>query len=67
MICELTPRQSEILKWLSYGKSRKEIAEIMGIPSEGAVEQHIVKIKDLLNVPNSTSAVAQALRLGILK
>lgn len=63
----LTPRQSDILKWLSYGKSRKEIAEIMGIPSENAVEQHIVIIKDKLSVPNSASAVAQAFRLGILK
>jgi LuxR family transcriptional regulator, quorum-sensing system regulator BjaR1 len=57
----LTPRQREILIWVSHGKSSKEIAKILGITQRG-VEGLIQLAVRKLGAANRTHAVAIALR-----
>lgn len=63
---ELTPRETEILKWVAAGKTKGEIGSILGI-SESTVKRHTEHIFQKLEVPNLTAAVARAIMLGILK
>lgn len=51
----LTPRQTEILRFLEQGKSNKEIARTLAL-TEGTVKQHVSDILNALNVSNRTQA-----------
>ena len=62
----LSPRQLDVLKLISEGKSNKQIAFELGL-TEGTVKLHVTAILKILNVYNRTGAVAQANTLGILK
>jgi DNA-binding NarL/FixJ family response regulator len=55
----LSPRESEILQFLSKGLLYKEIAEQLGI-SISTVRQHIHKIYEKLHVQNRTEALNKA-------
>lgn len=55
----LTPRQQDVLKLLSLGKSNKEIAILLKL-SEGTVKLHVTAILRALDVSNRTEAVIKA-------
>lgn len=60
-----TPREKEILKWLSHGKTTNEICMILGITSH-TVETHKQTAMNRLGAVNVTALVAKALRTGII-
>jgi len=62
----LSPRQSEVLKQLTRGLTNKEIANLLGIRTDG-VEDHIKIIYEKLGATNRAEAVAIALRKHLLK
>jgi DNA-binding CsgD family transcriptional regulator len=61
----LSPRQAEVLAWLSQGKTNSEIAAIMeiGVPT---VKGHVSCIFDRLGVCNRHAAILEAHRLARL-
>lgn len=63
---ELTPRETEVLNWKQHGKTHWEIGNILGI-SQRTVKYHFAQIEAKLGVVNASHAVAQALRLGLIK
>lgn len=62
----LSDRETEVLKLLSGGKSREEIAAACGIGAE-TVKSHVKSILLKLDVPDRTAAVAKGFELGILR
>ena len=58
----LTPREREVLVWLSGGKRDRDIATILGI-SHRTVHKHLQRIYDKLGVETRTAAVMRALTL----
>lgn len=58
---QLTERESEVLHWLSQGKSNAEIAVILAI-SPGTVKRHLENIYAKLGVENRHAAILHALR-----
>jgi LuxR family quorum sensing-dependent transcriptional regulator len=63
---KLTPRESEVLRWVANGKSAWEVGEILHI-TKRTVDEHVQTAVRKLNAANRTHAVALALRDGILK
>lgn len=61
----LSPREKEVLKWLSCGKSTWDISIILSI-SERTVNFHVSNIMQKLNAVSRTHAVAVALELGLI-
>ncbi|MEN3952323.1 LuxR C-terminal-related transcriptional regulator [Iodidimonas sp. SYSU 1G8] len=61
----LSDRETEILNWLSHGKSTEDIAEIMQI-AERTVNYHVANLKTKLGVETRAHAVAQAMRLRLI-
>jgi len=59
---ELTPREIEILEWISRGKTNKQIGLILNISSRTAAK-HLERIFIKLNVQSRTSAVVQFLMM----
>jgi DNA-binding response OmpR family regulator/DNA-binding CsgD family transcriptional regulator len=57
----LTTRESEVLLWISRGKSNREIGEILTI-SPRTVNKHLEQIFNKLGVENRASAAARAVR-----
>lgn len=55
----LTMRESEVLSWLSKGKSNRDIAQILGL-SPRTVDKHLEQIYAKLGVENRTAAAAVA-------
>lgn len=64
-IPELTPRELEILRWTSAGKSSEVIGEILGI-HRGTVNFHLQAVSKKLAVSSKHAAVSKAIRLGLL-
>lgn len=62
----LSAREIEILSLASHGKTGQEIAARLAI-SERTVAFHVNNILEKLAVGNKTHAVAQALRMGLIK
>jgi len=62
----LTPRETECLKWAAAGKSEWEISQILGI-SEHTAERHLLNAKTRLGAVNRVQAVAEAIRLGLIR
>lgn len=58
----ITERESEVLYWLAYGKTNKEIGEILEL-SPRTVNKHLEIIFRKLSVENRTAAAAVAIRL----
>ena len=52
----LTPRQREVMRWVSEGKSNWETARIIGCAEE-TVKKHLQKIYRQLDVANRVAAV----------
>lgn len=61
----LTARETEILRWISYGKTASEIALIVSV-SEHTVNSHTATILKKLDVVNRTQMVAKAIREQII-
>ncbi|PYK28735.1 MAG: hypothetical protein DME59_02025 [Verrucomicrobia bacterium] len=57
---ELTPREAEVLFWISQGKSNHDIGIILGAKT-GTICKHVEHILSKLNVENRTSAAVVAL------
>ena len=57
----VTSRESEVLLWISRGKSNREIGEILSI-SPRTVNKHLEQIFEKLGVENRASAAARAVR-----
>ena len=55
----LTPRQREVLEWVSEGKTVQDIATIMGLTS-ATVEKHLRLARENLGVQTSAQAVLKA-------
>ena len=62
----LSPRQIDVIRLISQGKSNKQIAYELGL-TEGTVKLHVTAILKLLNVYNRTGAVVEATHLGLIK
>ncbi|AEF05629.1 DNA-binding response regulator [Alteromonas sp. KS69] len=58
----ITKRESEVLYWISFGKTSWEISQILDI-SPRTANKHLEQIYKKLGVDNKTSAAAIALRL----
>jgi len=56
----LTARETEVLRWLSSGKSDRDIGAILGI-SRRTVHKHLQRIYEKLGVECRTAAVVRAL------
>lgn len=56
----LTPREAEILMWISRGKTNKEVGLILDT-SPRTVNKHLEHIFEKLGVPTRTAAVAKVL------
>ena len=57
---QLTPREQDVLRWLSAGKTDRDIGEILGIGVR-TVHKHLQRIYEKLGVETRTAAVARAL------
>jgi LuxR family transcriptional regulator, quorum-sensing system regulator BjaR1 len=66
MTSKLTPRESEVLRWVASGKSAREIGEILDI-SKRTVDEHVLAAVRKLGAVNRTHAVALALRDGVIR
>ena len=62
----LSPRETEIVRYISQGKTHEEIGIVLGISSE-TVRSHTKSIQRKLDCTNSASAVTRAFELGILR
>lgn len=63
---KLTPRELDVLALMGRGKRNREIAETLVI-AERTVKIHVGNILGKLNVSNRTEAVAQAIKMGVIK
>ena len=61
----LTPRELEILKWTTAGKSSWVVGEILGL-SENTVNFHVKNLTRKLGVSSKHQASLLAIRLGLL-
>ena len=61
----LSPRQIDVIRLISQGKSNKQIAFELGL-TEGTVKLHVTAILKLLNVYNRTGAVVEAAKFGLI-
>jgi len=61
---DLTNREREVLKWLSYGKTSWEISVILNV-AEATVNFHVKNITAKLNVVGRSHAVAVAVHGGL--
>lgn len=62
----LTDREQETLKWLACGKTKAEIADIIGI-SEHTVHHYVKSSLKKLGANNTTLAVLRALQMGLIQ
>jgi DNA-binding CsgD family transcriptional regulator len=62
---KLTDREIEVLKWSSYGKTSREVSEIL-IISVNTVNFHVKNAMMKLETANKTATVARASMLGLL-
>ena len=62
---QLSPRELEVLSSIASGKSNKEIGVQLFI-SEGTVKTHVANLFTKLGVQGRTSAVKEAVRLGLV-
>jgi DNA-binding CsgD family transcriptional regulator len=56
---KLTPREAEVLCWISEGKSNQDISTIVGART-GTIRKHVEHILKKLNVENRTTAAVTA-------
>jgi two-component system nitrate/nitrite response regulator NarL len=62
----LTARELEVLQLLAFGRSNKDIAELLDL-SPDTVKTHLTHIFEKLGASDRTAAVAEALRRHLIK
>jgi DNA-binding CsgD family transcriptional regulator len=62
---KLTPRETQVITFTAYGKTRSEISQILSI-SEETVKAYIERTCRKLNAVNKTHAATVALTLGLI-
>ena len=62
----LTPRERQVLKLISEGKSTKEIASVLGISVKTA-ESHRTRLMQKLDIHETASLVLYAVRHGVVQ
>lgn len=62
----ITPREKEVIQWLSVGKTADEVGVILGCARK-TVETHKMHAMDKLGSANVVSMVADALRKQIIE
>lgn len=62
----ISPRELEVIRWSSEGKTSVEIAIILGL-SEHTINSYTTKILQKLQVVNRAQMVATAIRMGLIK
>ena len=62
----LTPREEEVLQFVTHGRSNKEIAAALDI-AENTVKNHLKNILEKLHLENRVQAAAYALRKGLVE
>lgn len=63
----LTPRQTQILRFLALGLSRKEISMELKPLRVKTVEYHVTKIREKLKLHSDTQIVRYAIEHGLVK
>lgn len=61
----LSPREKEILQWMSSGKSNWEISQVVGL-SESTVKNHVHRILGKMHAATRAQAVAKAIHLKLI-
>lgn len=61
----ITRREREVLHWVSQGRTKNEIAEILEL-SESSVKRHCENIFRKLESKTLASAVAKAVKMGLI-
>jgi len=64
-VIDLTPRERDVLEWLSRGLPNKLIAIELGI-TEATVKFHVSAVYVKLNVSSRAEAVSKAARIGLI-
>lgn len=59
-LSELSPRENEVLSWMTEGKRNSEIATILGI-SPRTIDRHVSAIFEKLHVENRAAAIITAM------
>ena len=59
---DLTPRESEVLYWLTLGKTNRDISAILGL-SARTVNKHLEQVFQKMGIDNRTSAAVMADRV----
>ena len=62
---ELSPRETDVLLQMAFGRSNKDIAEALTI-SEETVKSHVGNLLAKLHLENRTQAVVYALKRGLV-
>ena len=62
---DLSPREIDVLRQMTFGRSNKEIAEALAITEE-TVKTHIGRLLGKLHLENRTQAVVHALKNGLV-
>jgi DNA-binding NarL/FixJ family response regulator len=62
---DLTPREKDVLRQIAFGRSNKEIADVLEIGDE-TVKTHAGNVFAKLGVENRAQAVVQALKRGLV-
>lgn len=63
---DLSPRETEVLLQMAFGRSNKEIAEALRITEE-TVKSHVGNLLSKLRLENRTQAVVYALKRGLVR
>lgn len=63
---QLSPREIEVLQFVSTGRLNKEIAAQLSL-AEGTIKMHVRNILSKLGASDRTEAVTIALRRGIIR
>lgn len=62
----LTPRELEILEWMSTPNTYRQIASQLSV-SEETVRSHAKNILEKMRQPNRAQAVLAAVKMGLIK
>ena len=62
---KLSPREIEVLRWASIGKTAWDVSMILGI-AESTVKEHLGRASAKLCANNKTHAIAEAMRAGLI-
>ncbi len=62
---DLTPRETELLRWLGHGFTNAQIGARMHL-SEGSVKQYVARIGDKLGVTSRTQILVRAIQLRVV-